>query len=229
MKYLINFMITLSLFLMTNIAKAQNCIPIDSDIVYTISPNIEACLDTQTPITLISSFELNTSIFSVQSIDASEPQMMFPNEWMHISGTFTIKLTKEMYLYRNKNIVLLMDKDEIIRTFAPMSFKAKIPTGTGAAITSAVTSADEGPRSSANNVVGSVAGNIVGTAVVVGTRSPIAGEIAAGVTGKFVTDSLNNHRPQIHPSFDLGSVGHFSSGHGGGGMGGNCISCHDNN
>ncbi|WP_318492153.1 hypothetical protein [Photobacterium leiognathi] len=227
MKFLTNSIITFSLFFAINIAHAQECVPIDSGIVYTISPNVDVCLDTQEPVTLINSYELNTSMFSIQSVDAQDTQMMFPDEWVHISGTFTIKLTKEMYAYRNKNIVLLMDKDEIIRSFTPMNYMAKAPVGTGAAITAGITSANEGSHSAANNVVGAVAGHVVGAAVIAGTKSPVAGEIAAGVAAKMVTDKLNNHKAQTHPSITRGgNMGNFGGGHGGAAGGGNCISCH---
>lgn len=73
---------------------------------------------------------------------------------------------------------------------------AKVPVGVGAAIIAGITSANEGSHSAANNVVGAT--------------------VIAGAAAKMVTDNLNNHKAQTHPSITQGgNMGNFGGGHGG--------------
>ncbi|PSV18234.1 hypothetical protein C0W59_03090 [Photobacterium kishitanii] len=208
-------------FISNNVYAFTNCIEIENNILYTLTPNINICLNTEKNVTLIKSYEQNLSIFSIQSENELQPQIMFPDEWVHIKGKYNLQLTEKMYLYKNHNIVLLMDERQIIKFFIPISF-AKISPGS--IIGAGITSADQGPKGVGNAIIGASVGNVISNAVTVVSKNPGLGEVAGAITGKLVTDHLNNG-PKTHPSFKPG-VSNIN-GHGFSGVG-NCINCHTN-
>ncbi|WP_305369141.1 hypothetical protein [Photobacterium leiognathi] len=215
MKGLFKCIVSFYMFFMATTAQAeQECILIEDGETYTISPNIDICMDANSPVTLINSYEQNYSIFSIQSENSLQPQIMFPDEWVHIVGTFKVHFTEEMYLYRNGNILLFMDKVAVNNSTSFLSSRTKRSTGAGAIIGSGISNVDGGARKAGNAAVGAAVGHVVGVGVTAGTKLPVLGEIAAGVTGKLVTDHLNNNRAKTHPKVRVGrrSMGSFGGG-----------------
>ncbi len=92
---------------------------------------------------LLKAMNKTSLFFSIQSENELQPQIMFPDEWVHIKGKYNLQLTEKMYLYKNHNIVLLMDERQIIKFFIPISF-AKISPGS--IIGAGITSADQGHK-----------------------------------------------------------------------------------
>ncbi len=50
-------------FISNNVYAFTNCIEIENNILYTLTPNINICLNTEKNVTLIKSYEQNLSIF----------------------------------------------------------------------------------------------------------------------------------------------------------------------
>ncbi|PSU19930.1 hypothetical protein CTM97_18500 [Photobacterium phosphoreum] len=225
----INHLALISFLLFSEGALANGvCFTPEDEIIYVLKAGEDICIDTGHKTNFISSYEKNTSIYSIQQEDTISSEIVFPNEWLHINGVFTVRLTEPMYIYRNNKIILFMDIKEIKKSIPRenrlLMLRAAPSISAGSVIGSAITNGDQGARNAGNAMVGTIGGTIIAGAVTIGTKNTALGEIAGAITGKLITDHLNNHKPDTHPPMNLNNnLGRFGNGHGGGG---NCTACH---
>lgn len=219
MKYLILIMFVL---FTSNTLANNDCFNLEDGVIYEIKANTQLCLSNNNEVSLIYSGFQNTSLFTLTTDE--DKALLFPDEYIHLKGSFSLKTTENMFIYNNDNKIVIVDSylADIYKPSKRRSKRSIKPNGpTVATVVGAGAGAAIGGQNGIDAAIGAGVGIAVGAAVTGITRSPTAGAAASSATANIVTAGLGE-RGNISGNV----VGGFSGlQHGSSGSGG-CNGCH---